>query len=169
MTQVELARQDALDGDHDACLARLRDLEGLQPAATILRSASWCRSADETAELAAAYLAEKGAGWDEERPRLYLSSLARELDGEGLARRLGELEPVFHPRWRALANQLACESLLWLGRPDLAEGHLRAAGEALLLDLVWLDRCPLLESLRDTSSFEEVRRRTRVRGVRIWS
>lgn len=169
MTQIELARQDALEGDHDACVDRLRDMVGLQPAATILRSASWWKSADETARLAAAYLAEKGAGWDEERPRLYLRSLARTLDGEGLARHLGELDPVFHPRWRALANQLACESFLWLGRPDLAEAHLRAAGDALLLDLVWLDRCPLLEPLRDTAVFEDVRRRVRVRGVLLWS
>jgi serine/threonine-protein kinase len=64
---------------------------------------------------------------------------------------------------RALTSLCILLSELWLllGRPERALEELDRASKAGLLDLLWLDHCPLLAPLRSAPEFAEVRRRTR--------
>jgi serine/threonine-protein kinase len=64
---------------------------------------------------------------------------------------------------RALTSLCILLSELWLllGQPERALEELDRASKAGLLDLLWLDHCPLLAPLRSAPEFAEVRRRTR--------
>ena len=47
--------------------------------------------------------------------------------------------------------------------------HLEAATDAALVDLVWLDLCPLLAFVREEPRFVELRARVRARAQAIWA
>lgn len=67
---------------------------------------------------------------------------------------------------RALAfrAQLRAEVMLVAGKPAEALDALRAADEAHLFDIAWLDRCPLFVGVRGDATFAEVRRHVAARA-----
>ncbi len=71
-------------------------------------------------------------------------------------------------RRRCLYQQMTIECLCLAGRADLALPHLRDLAEELLVDVLWLDRCPVLEPIRDAPVFEAARREVRVRAEKMW-
>ncbi len=60
-------------------------------------------------------------------------------------------------RRRAHAEQLLVETFCIANQHEQASVHLVNADDALLLDIAWLDRCPLLAPLRESETFRRVR------------
>ncbi|HZI16685.1 MAG TPA: protein kinase [Myxococcus sp.] len=79
-----------------------------------------------------------------------------------LARRL-------NPRFASMICQLAAEEMCLRG--DLEQGlrYLQKAADSALIDMDWLERCPVLTSLRSLPGFAEARRKVRARVEAIWS
>lgn len=61
--------------------------------------------------------------------------------------------PGKNARFETMMNQLAAEMLAHFGDIDGARGHLDRAVAAGLIDLAWLDLCPVLAPLRDDPRF----------------
>jgi serine/threonine-protein kinase len=67
-------------------------------------------------------------------------------------------------RSRRLFVQLKIEQLAFAGEIDAAEEALPDAVEAGLLDVAWMDRCPLLARLRERPAFGAMRERVALRA-----
>jgi serine/threonine-protein kinase len=68
-----------------------------------------------------------------------------------------------------LVTQLRIETLAGAGRPAAAMHHLLRAATSILVDLEWMDRCPLLEEVRAMPEFADARRRVHARAHAIWT
>ena len=75
--------------------------------------------------------------------------------------------PSRSPRGRAMIGQLLCEGALYARDEAAALVGLRAADEAQLFDLVWLDRCELLAPIRSRPEFQSVRKNVADRAQSI--
>lgn len=72
------------------------------------------------------------------------------------------------PRRRSFMNQMRCEVHAFpLGNTTAALEDVAEADAALLLDVAWLDLCPLLDPLRQYSGFREVRNRVAARAAEV--
>ncbi len=87
---------------------------------------------------------------------------------EALANLRTLLHPDFGPRFVTLGKQLAIEALARVGEGDVAEELLAEVADGALVDLDWLDFCPVLASLRDRPRFAELRAKARARAEAIW-
>ena len=76
--------------------------------------------------------------------------------------------PGTSPRFASLVHQLAAETYGHFGQNEGALRHIQAAAEGALVDLEWLDRCPLLHCVREEPAFVEARRIVRARCADIW-
>lgn len=76
-------------------------------------------------------------------------------------------QPGLATRGVAFREQLRAEVLAGIGRRAEALEALRGADEAKLFDVVWLDRCPTLASVRDEPAFAEVRAHVAARARTI--
>jgi serine/threonine-protein kinase len=147
-----------------------RQLNGPFFSSTIqrVRLAAW-RGDPSSLALSDAVLAEmERPRW--KRVRFYLGVLrgeVREADAEAMSATLlaGPLSP------RALTSLciLLAEIWLLLGRSERALGELERASHAGLLDLHWIDHCPMLAPLRSAERFAEVRSRTLRCAMAIWA
>jgi serine/threonine protein kinase/TolB-like protein len=72
-------------------------------------------------------------------------------------------------RMRTLMHQLFAEQTAFHHDYERAIGHLQQAAQLVLVDLDWLDNCPLFEGLRDDPRFVELRAEVRARCEQIWS
>jgi eukaryotic-like serine/threonine-protein kinase len=63
------------------------------------------------------------------------------------------------PRRNAFVAQIEAEALAFLDRRPLALAAILRATDAGLIDLAWLDRCPLFTELRGDAAFEQARSR----------
>ena len=61
------------------------------------------------------------------------------------------------PRRQAFYYQLRAEAVALLGRREQALLAIEGASACGLVDLLWLDRCPLLHELREHPRFVELR------------
>ncbi len=75
---------------------------------------------------------------------------------------------IANPRFFTIVQQQIAEAHFARGAHDLGLDHLLAAVDSVLVDLAWLDRCPLLEPLRGTHTFAECRRKVLARAETIW-
>ena len=173
---MDLARVDALLGDWDSALARMRRL-----LADPDRPIAQLGSIVET----------RLSGWRGDRDAVIAAStrfLPRiENDGPGIllgfVRESVENNRVDLDKWRVLAArfareghprrpqvfsfQLLAEVAVSLGTPELALEVLDQAQRVGLIDVLWLDRCPLFASLRDAPAFVEVRGRVAAQARRV--
>jgi serine/threonine protein kinase/tetratricopeptide (TPR) repeat protein len=74
-----------------------------------------------------------------------------------------------NPRFAALAYQLAAEAAAFNGRDDVAMEYIQRAAEGVLVDLEWLEYCPLFEPLRARPEFEVARSLVRTRAEGVWA
>jgi serine/threonine protein kinase len=74
-----------------------------------------------------------------------------------------------NPRFRAMISQFACEAAAWRGYDQLAMRCLNAAVDNVLVDLDWLEHCPLLERLRDLDEYAHARMVVAERADAIWA
>jgi serine/threonine-protein kinase len=79
-----------------------------------------------------------------------------------LARAAEASRPV--PRCFAFVCQSACEHRMLGGERAEALELLEAADGALLFDVNWMDRCPMLDDLRREPRFKAIRARVRERA-----
>jgi serine/threonine-protein kinase len=93
----------------------------------------------------------------------------RALDARARASLEGALavSGLFSPRRTAFNAQLRVEIFLACGLVSAAVEMLAVADANALLDLVWLDRCPLLGPVRSSAEFERVRSNTLHRVARV--
>ncbi len=106
-------------------------------------------------------------------PRLVLSGAGfalGEIDQTELRACFDELvQPGLSRRYHALHEQLLVEGLLAGERPDLALPVLETLAQEVLVDVDWLEHCPLMEQLRDEARMVDVRTKVRARARAIWS
>jgi serine/threonine-protein kinase len=81
----------------------------------------------------------------------------------------GLLAPFSNPRFGCLVRQLAVESLSIAGYDEEALVMLEMAADGPFIDLLWLDQCPVLASLRDRPEYVEIRRRIEKRAEPLWA
>ncbi len=72
-------------------------------------------------------------------------------------------------RMRTFRHQIATEAYLLCGDIELALGQLEAGAAHALIDLAWMDRCPLLSELRDSPRFAAARAIVAARVADMWS
>jgi serine/threonine-protein kinase len=80
----------------------------------------------------------------------------------------GSQRGVHNPRRRTMLHQLAAEALGAAGAHDAAAAQIEAAAREALIDIGWLERCPLLASLQHRPDVRAARELTRARAEAIW-
>ena len=73
------------------------------------------------------------------------------------------------PRHRCLMNEVAVEYFAQMGEREHALRHIAELQRLPFTDLLWLDKCPALDSLRDDPLFSETRAAVAVRVAELWS
>jgi len=76
---------------------------------------------------------------------------------------------IENSRLRTLMFQMWAEHTAYWSDRERTLAHLEAATDLVLVDLTWLDRCPLFEFVRAEPRFVELRARVRARAEAIWS
>lgn len=74
-----------------------------------------------------------------------------------------------NPRYQTNADQALAEAHAARGQWDLAIEALQRAAASALIDIEWLDRCPLLEPLRVRPEMAAIREAVRARAHTVWS
>jgi TolB-like protein len=82
---------------------------------------------------------------------------------------VADLRRAANPRLRSLLCQFYCEGAAWHGFDALALDYLSEAADGVLVDLDWLDHCPLLDRLRDRDEFARARMIVADRADAIWA
>ncbi len=172
---AEMARYRALQGDlagYDRHVARYVELnrrdDNLSLVALEIRVGTWFDDRDRI-ERAFAQLSPTAV----ERPgiRLWVDKLlTKPADVEQLEQAMSTVFPKLdNPRFRTLGLQISAEAAAYHGLHDSTERCLMEAAEGILVDLTWLDSCPLLAPLRERPGFRSARDLVRARAEGIWS
>ena len=74
-----------------------------------------------------------------------------------------------NPRFAALMHQWGAELAAFHGHDELALEYMQAAADGVLVDLQWLEHCPLFASLREHPRYETVRQIVRRRAEAVWA
>jgi TolB-like protein len=72
------------------------------------------------------------------------------------------------PRMYSVICQLCSEIFCVRGYTDDALAYFKKAGESVLTDIEWVDRCPLLAPMRLLPGYDHVRRKVRARVDAMW-
>lgn len=166
---VHIARAHALNGNFDEALAMYARAEQLQAHAGFAVALGRLRLAGWRRDPASLVLPEKVLA-ELETPRwklvrVYLGALRGQLtQADALPLTASLITAKQSPRALSSVAQLVAEIWLLLDRTDRAFAELDRGCKAGLLDILWLDRCPLLEPLRAMPGFAEVRRQTFLRA-----
>ncbi len=171
---VFIARYHALRGEWEACDAELDALEQRRGGTVIplivsqrVRNAAWKRDHDKLDRWARDDTGAQAPG--RRMVRFYAEALLGSIDRAGIDKGFAEvLAGNENPRFHALAEQLATEVYASLGDLDTATSHLGNAAANALVDLDWMDRCPLLDPLRAHPAFAQARGAVRARAELIW-
>ncbi|MFO7563753.1 MAG: protein kinase [Enhygromyxa sp.] len=172
---ADIARLRALQGDLASCREHMDRLlertERLHAAAHLqeMRIGAWTR---DLAQIRRA-LAQLDADSPDESVRTmrgYGPPLLSPYDPEALARfHARATEQAQNGRLRTLLYQLWAEQTGFWADRERTLAHLEAAADLVLVDLAWLDGCPLFEFVRDDPRFVELRARVRARCEAIWA
>jgi serine/threonine-protein kinase len=167
---IYLARLRALDGDYEGALAlhdkaeQLRVHPGIGTTIGPLRFAAW-RADPASARLPERTIAHlRSPRW--QLVQLYLSALRGEIgEAEAIQRTTFFVEAPQSARALSSVCQLLTEIWLLLGHPDRAFEMLDLASNNGLLDIAWIDRCPMLGPIRGQPGFPDVRSATLLRAA----
>ena len=72
------------------------------------------------------------------------------------------------PRFRSLISQVGAEGMAVAGADDLASAMIQRAVDDALVDIDWLERCPVLAGVRARPEYAKQRERVRARAEAIW-
>jgi hypothetical protein len=84
--------------------------------------------------------------------RIHRSGILTDEDGQAMH----EILKVQNPRLRATRAQFAAEFYIFTGHLDEAMDAVETAVQAGLQDHLWMQKCPLLDRLRDRPRFAEL-------------
>jgi serine/threonine-protein kinase len=170
-----IARHLTLHRQFDALDAVLREMERrhgkdhMYSCAVRTRMAGWRGDAEALRR----FCADKSEQFEKPHWRpltLYVRGLLGEIGEDEIARGFARLlTDTQSPRFITFLMQFQTELHAGRGEVSTAMLHLLRAATSMLIDLEWLDRCPLLESLRSHPDFGEARRRVRARAEAIWA
>jgi serine/threonine protein kinase/tetratricopeptide (TPR) repeat protein len=166
----DLARYHALRGDREQCeLWWQRRVEANPVSELVLqeiRHAAWFGDHEWLQRLAA-----RSRDLSHPIAKIMMSCwIDTTLDEAAVRERYEQLcGSVSNQRLRTLLRQGGCEIAAWRGFDELALHHLSHAAAEVLVDLDWMDRCPLLERLRGTAAFAEARKWVAARAAAIWT
>lgn len=168
------ARHSLLHGDEatfEAHLARIQEGDGeirYPVLITRLRVGMWRRDLDEVRRWRDAIANEGRQGVP--YPMELGSYVLGEVDEERLLEVLDLNVPRdASPRYRALMEQLTVEGMIARGEEARGLRLLEELGRDVLVDVDWIERCPLLVPLHDREELRRVRARVRERAQAIWS
>jgi len=167
---LALAREAALRGDWAAAEPHM---EPLRPTRTIPVRVSELRYALYRGDREEAEQIVRSLEADGSPPAQRLVELARvALGGEGVEQAQATLALI--PRWLAnrrftsLMMQIATEMFAAAGRFEEAFGALEPCVDGVLIDVVWMRRCPLLDPLRADPRFAPLEARVAERAADMW-
>jgi len=172
---VDIARFRALRGDLDGFERQIQRFVALtgrsSDVPTVLlqiRVATWFRDRQQLEQSLAKLVATVPNGFALAKFGRMLavpdSSEARIREGID-----GILAGTRNPRFATLVHQLATEASAFHGHLDLALEYMQTAADGVLVDLDWLEHCPLLEPLRARPGFEGIHLVVRRRAEAIWT
>jgi len=170
----DMARLHALRGDRAECDRYLDMAEHntrfRSPTQQFrLRVATWDGDLQQVQDIRDTLAGEDADGFG-----AYVVNFARAVLGEfdkpsldGLT--AGLLERAPSPRFFTLMCQNCVEIYCSRGFPEDALGYFQKAADRVLIDIEWVDRCPLLKTMRALPGFAEARRKVRQRVQAMWS
>lgn len=172
---VDIARLYALQGDMVGCREHLDRLlttnERLHFAMLLyqMRIGAWKRDLDMIRRA----LAQMDPNSEDDAVRTiygYGPPLLSPYRGDELASFHAHAgEGVQNTRLRTLMAQMWAEQTAFWADRERTLAHLEAAADLVLVDLAWLDGCPLFEFVRADPRFVDLRARVRARAEAIWS
>ncbi|PRQ02552.1 Serine/threonine-protein kinase PknL [Enhygromyxa salina] len=172
---ADLARYKALRGDYDGYTELMDQLltqtERHHATAQLMqmRVGAWRRDAARVRE-ALAQLDPDSSDEGARTIRQYGPPLLGPYDPEALEQEHAMmLSVVKNGRLRTFMHQLFAEQAAFHGDRERAVAHLHEAGQLVLVDLDWLDNCPLFDDLRHDPRFVTLRAKVRARCEQIWA
>jgi serine/threonine-protein kinase len=172
---IFLARDHALRGRHEASEAALAEVDrrrgaavGSMTSAIRVRLAGWRRDHEGIRRYGAAHAGAPSPNVN--LIKLCADGWTGDIDEEALRRGFAAIfAGTQNPRFLSLAGQLATEVYAARGQIEEARLHLLRCATSVLVDLAWMDLCPLLAPLRALPDFDEARRRVMARAEAIWT
>ncbi|MBL9104769.1 MAG: protein kinase [Myxococcales bacterium] len=171
---MDVARVHALHGEREQAEQLLRDIERNAPfrgpiVQSRARIAAYYGDVEAVREIAETLEDEASGGM--------LASIAvfcRGLAGDGSSAEVVAyierlVQDARNPRFLAMAFQFATEIHAARGETKAALEWFLRATDGAMIDLEWIDRCPLLKDLRSLPGFAEGRRKVRRRVQAMWS
>jgi serine/threonine-protein kinase len=171
----DIARMQALHGEWDAYAETIEEFtERLEKGSVIammlrLRVAGWRRDEREI-KRCIAKTRDIPAG-PTSRPVVLISAglSGRRIDDEMVDELLDEREGRLNPRYATVTLQVIAEVCAFQGDLDRAMYMITKAADLVLVDIDWIDRCPLFEELRARPEFAPARAKVKARAEAIWS
>jgi serine/threonine-protein kinase len=111
--------------------------------------------------------AKAGAAWDP--AAVFMRSVINDkVDprADEIAARL--TEPSVAPRRRAIMHEVCADYYALLGEPEKSLTHIGALAKLPSTNLLWMDACPALASVRDDPRFAEARAMIAARVAQLW-
>ena len=172
---IFIARTLALHGKWDRAEAELAGVEGRMTSMVLpltralrCRLAAWRRDVPALRRMIHDGLTEESV--NRRVVMVYARTFAGEIDVDEARRALQKVVSATHnARMLSLTEQIATELFAGMGELDEARLHLHRAATNVLVDLEWLDRCPLLDPLRAFPDWDATRKRVRTRAEAVWA
>ncbi|MEZ4311733.1 MAG: protein kinase [Polyangiaceae bacterium] len=173
LTLLFIARDHALHGRFDACDAALDELdrrrgEVVGPSRLFrARAMAWRGDAEGLRRLAGDAKIPTPATFV--GVPLYAATALGDIDAETAKRHFSVvLSSTDNLRRLTLSMQLMTEAHAAAGHTEAAMFHLLRAATGALVDVEWMERCPVLADLRRIPIFEQARHKVRERAQAIW-
>jgi TolB-like protein len=166
----DLARHHALHGDRDRFEHRLAQFKLVNPmGAGVLetRTAIWFGDLDRARRAHESLEAPVRAQMGPFAELLLRPNLPPEFEAERWILPMAQMQST--PRGFTLSRQMGAEVMARHGQDELAMRLIHEAAQSVLVDLDWLDHCPLFTRLRERSDFMQIRDRVSDRAQAIWS
>ena len=167
--QMERARTRALIGDRAGADADLAAVGVPASYSLLVRLVIWWRDREGAGKLADAFeRANTGAPWEVATPVLRAFARGEYYAGapEIFALAWSRIQGAVRNRCRILAA--AAEYFAAFGERERAFEWLERAEAAPFIDVLWMDRCPCLDSIRDDPRFAKVRAIVAARAADVW-
>jgi serine/threonine-protein kinase len=173
ISHLSLARIAALVGDREEHARHLKALLETDLAGTLPILVSQLRWAlyDGNSERTRETIRRLGALTDDAAKRMSLLGAVAigEADAGAVMDMLKTLSDVLeNPRFDTLIRQIATEIFSAAGELERAAECLTMAADNVLIDIVWMDLCPVLAPLRDRPDFAEARAKVEKRAAEVW-